>query len=208
MKRFFTADLHLNHANIVKYCNRPYLHKGDLDDNGNWVSNEAALACAERMNVGLIHTLNSRIKPEDQVIHVGDFMNRGSVKGVEGLKVKPINHIDELNGHWTLLSGNHDRNNGVKPIARYMIINIGPYIAFVSHYPIENMDKFEPELMNYILNCTSFQICGHVHTAWKYKFYNTSNKRYLMYNVGIDAHKLMPIHDAEIIGDVEKIKKQ
>lgn len=178
-----------------------------MDDTGNWTSNEAALACAERMNAGLIHNINSRVKEEDSVVHVGDFMNRGGVKGVAGLKVKPVNHINELNGHWTLLKGNHDENNGVRPVAKYLIVNIGPYTAFVSHYPLENFDKFEPKLKEYIVQCTSFQICGHVHQAWKYKFLNVCDKKYLMYNVGVDAHNLYPIHDMEIIEDVDRIRK-
>ena len=212
MKRFFTADLHFNHANICRYCNRPYIRRGDtvkdeLTGLTSWTSQSAALACAERMNKGLISNLNGRIKEDDMVIHVGDFMTHGWVKGDEGLKLKTIEVLKELNGHWTLLKGNHDANNSVKAVANYMMIDIGPYKAFVSHYPLENFNVYNPKLVNYVIDYMDFQITAHVHNSWKSKFIETNGKKFLMYNVGIDVHKLYPIHDAEIIEDVNKIKK-
>jgi hypothetical protein len=30
-KLWFTADLHLGHGNIVKYCNRPFLSEAELE---------------------------------------------------------------------------------------------------------------------------------------------------------------------------------
>lgn len=206
-KRFWTSDLHLSHANIVKYCNRPTLLKTDLDENNNWISKDVAISAAERMNAFLIKNLNQRIKQEDVVCHVGDFINYGSVKGDPGLKNKPAHYIKQLNGKWTFILGNHDKNNHLKADADYIITKISGLQVFVSHYPIANVNIFGPKLVDYVLNCTEFQICGHVHNAWQYKYFINGNKKYLMYNVGIDVHRYLPISDDEIYCQYLKIFK-
>lgn len=207
MKRYWLSDCHFGHPNIIKYCNRPTLKKADLDINGKWVSPEIALAAADRHDKFLIRNINGRIKPDDNVVHVGDFMNRGGAAGVQGFRNGPDYYINQLNGRWVMIEGNHDTQNKVKSVARYMIVDIGPYTAFVSHYPLENFHRFKPELIEYVVNCTDFQITAHVHNAWTYKYHSHNNKPYLMYNVGIDVHRYVPIHDAEIICDVDKLLK-
>ena len=128
-------------------------------------------------------------------------MNRGGCKGVEGLRNKHNDYIKLLNGHWTFLWGNHDKNNSVKPIAHFMFCEIGQYRAFVSHYPIENLHMFDKRLITYVSQCTDFQICGHIHNAWKTKYFGD----YLMYNVGIDAHRYNPVDDSQIVGDISSL---
>lgn len=59
---YFTADLHLNHENIIKYCNRPF---NDLED----------------MNETLIENWNTIIKHCDTVYIVGDFSFNGKFNG-------------------------------------------------------------------------------------------------------------------------------
>ena len=156
----------------------------------------------------LIKNLNGRIKEDDRVIHVGDFINYGSVKGMPGLKNKPEFYFDKLNGTWSLIAGNHDENNGVKPIAKYLFTEISKLPVFVAHYPLENLNKFNPDLINYVIKHTAFQICGHVHNSWQHKWYIHGQGKYLMFNVGIDAHKYMPISDDEIYGAYNKILKE
>jgi calcineurin-like phosphoesterase family protein len=206
--RWWVADLHLGHGNIAKYCNRPSLRKEDLDEHGNWVSSEVAFWAAERMDNLLIKNLNMRIKKDDRVIHVGDFLNKGSVKGIPGLNNKSEYYLDLLNGMWTLTEGNHDCNNGVKPICKHMFTEISKLPVFVSHYPIENLEKFDPDLIKYVVNNTAFQICGHVHNSWEYKYYIYDKGKYLMYNVGIDIQNYNPISDAEIFCAYTRIIKE
>ena len=116
-------------------------------------------------------------------------------------------YLDQLNGTWVNIRGNHCANNGVKSIGDFLITPIGPYTAFVSHYPIENINMFSPELINFVLKRTDFQLNGHIHSAWKYKYYQHANGKYLMYNVGIDVHNYFPISDSDIIGNISKIIK-
>lgn len=206
-KRFWSADYHLSHANIVRYCNRPTLRKTDLDEKGNWISPEIAIEAAERQDKFIIRNHNQRVKPEDTVIHLGDFMNRGRAKGVEGLRNKYSDYVEQLNGTFVNIRGNHDDNNSTKSIGDYLIASLGPYTVFVSHYPIENTNRFSRDLMNFILKHTSAQLCGHIHNSWTHKFFQHSNGKYLMYNVGIDVHKYAPISDNEVIENIMKIIK-
>lgn len=82
MKRFVIADLHFGHANVIKYCNRPW----------NTV---------EEMDVGLIANWNRVVKKEDTVYVLGDFTLSRSIEVIKGL-------CERLNGRKILVMGNHD----------------------------------------------------------------------------------------------------
>ena len=77
---FFTSDTHFNHANIIKFCNRPFKD-------------------VEQMNETLIANWNRVIGPNDTVFHLGDFCLGGAA---EWTKV-----LDRLNGKIYLIMGNH-----------------------------------------------------------------------------------------------------
>ena len=53
-KIFFTSDTHFYHSNIIKFCNRPFNDKHD-------------------MNEELISQWNSIVSDTDEVYHLGDF---------------------------------------------------------------------------------------------------------------------------------------
>lgn len=88
MKIFVTADLHLGHANIIKYCNRPF-------DNVIEMTNT------------IIKRWNERVKKEDLVYVIGDLLFKSSVNR---------NLINYLNGRIILIEGNHDKHNKVSAI--------------------------------------------------------------------------------------------
>lgn len=79
--RFWTSDTHFGHANIIKYCNRPF-------------------ADVYAMDAELIWRWNQVVKPEDEVFHLGDFAfaNRNRVEDL----------LSKLNGRKFLVAGNHD----------------------------------------------------------------------------------------------------
>ena len=83
MTYYFTADQHFGHANIIKFCSRPY-------------------SCVEEMDESLINNHNEVVSPEDVVIHGGDFTL---------IKNKPRiyrEYINRLNGEHVFLEGSHD----------------------------------------------------------------------------------------------------
>jgi len=51
---FFTADEHYGHANIIKYCDRPF-------------------ASVEEMDAEIINRHNNLVGRKDVTIHAGDF---------------------------------------------------------------------------------------------------------------------------------------
>lgn len=79
---FFTSDVHFGHANIIKFCNRPF-------------------ASVDEMNEGLIQRWNEVVKPGDTVWSLGDFAFMPYDKTVETIK--------RLNGDLHMVLGNHDQ---------------------------------------------------------------------------------------------------
>ena len=75
------ADLHLGHANIIKYCNRPF-------------------SSVEEMNDALIRNWNNTIGKEDRVFFLGDF--------ALGSKERVIEWGRMLQGRKVFIYGNHD----------------------------------------------------------------------------------------------------
>lgn len=80
---YFTSDSHWGHANIIKYCKRPF----------NTV---------EEMNEGLIKAWNSVVGTSDTVYHLGDFAF-GKCTPEEAANI-----ASRLNGDIHLVRGNHE----------------------------------------------------------------------------------------------------
>jgi len=104
---FVTSDHHFNHANIIKYTNRPF-------------------KSVEHMNMELVRRWNNAVDGDDLVIHLGDFcFNRGDVK-----------HRDwenRLNGKIVFLQGNHD-NHKEAPL-QSLVFKYGGTDWWCCHYP-------------------------------------------------------------------------
>ena len=85
---FFIGDLHLDHANIIKYCNRPF-------------------SSVEEMNNTMVNNWNNAIKKDDVVFFLGDMaFGRGSRKADYW--------INKLNGNIIFIRGNHDSAKDIK----------------------------------------------------------------------------------------------
>lgn len=82
---FFTSDLHVGHANVIRYSKRPFK---DVDE----------------MDAELVRRWNSVVQPEDHVYVVGDFALCHPRRALEVRR--------QLRGTIYLVLGNHDK--GVK----------------------------------------------------------------------------------------------
>jgi calcineurin-like phosphoesterase family protein len=82
MTRFFTADLHFGHVNIIRYCDRP-------------VPN------VDAMNEGLVERWNAAVTDDDEVWVLGDV--------AMGQILDSLRHVRRLAGTKCLVPGNHDR---------------------------------------------------------------------------------------------------
>ena len=90
MAIYLTGDTHLDHGNIIKFCNRPFS------------------SCKE-MNEEIIKRWNSRITPKDEIYHLGDFcMSRDPKRWIQ--------HLDRLNGRIYLIKGNHDKDKTIEAV--------------------------------------------------------------------------------------------
>lgn len=172
------------HWNIVRYTNRPFKSLDEMDNT-------------------LIKKWNGRVKPEDTVIHLGDFCFRNSPGGKEGegSETKAGSYLKQLNGNTIVLKGSHDNNNGVNTHIKTIQIEFGKMNFLLRHEPYH--DLFEvPSSIDVIL-------IGHVHTAYLYKWldYPDDLERKLMINVGVDMHDFMPIKMTEVLNLVAKIKR-
>jgi len=113
---WFTSDTHFGHANIIKFCDRPF---SDIRE----------------MNEKLIHNWNSVVKPGDDVYHMGDF----------SFERNPEVTARRLMGNKHLVKGNHDKAhhmNLIRPhfewIKDYYSLRVGNDRFILFHYPIRN----------------------------------------------------------------------
>jgi len=189
---YLSADLHLGHANIVKYAKRPQLRPGDLDEVGNWVSQEIKDTRARQMNEMLIRNWNQRVKPGDTVYHLGDFCCYGAERGVSGTKTKAAEWLEQLNGSKVMILGNHDGNNSLTRGLDYGVITAGGLNILLTHNPNEH----RPGTFDVVA-------CGHVHTAWA----EQQREDALYINIGVDVRKYAPISLSELIGLATKKRK-
>ena len=114
MRTWLTSDLHLGHANIIRYCGRPFR---DI----------------QTMNDRIIQNWNSRVKPEDVVYNLGDFCFH---RGAEGQKITAEHWESRLNGKIIHIMGNHDRNNGIRGLS-CGILWFARKNIFLTHRPPE-----------------------------------------------------------------------
>ncbi len=116
MDYWFTADTHFSHANIIKYCHRPFITIQDHDET-------------------LIHNWNSLIKNDDVVYHLGDFCFGRSDSDF-------YVHFRRLRGKIILVKGNHDklafenRDAFYSWADSYKEIAIGEQKITLCHYPL------------------------------------------------------------------------
>jgi calcineurin-like phosphoesterase family protein len=76
---YFTADLHLGHKNIIRFCDRPFQSVMEMDET-------------------IIDNWNSKISGDDTVYVDGDFAYNSTME-----------YSSELNGLICLIPGSHDK---------------------------------------------------------------------------------------------------
>ena len=118
MARYLISDLHLDHDNIIDYCDRPF-------DN------------VEEMNQVLIENWNRTVSNDDIVFFVGDL---GHFANDDDLRY----WLERLNGRTVFIEGNHDSPDryvdGVHT-HQYYILNRGDQEFCCAHRP-ENVPGF------------------------------------------------------------------
>ena len=113
MSKFYIADLHLGHANVIKHDGRPFSDTAE-------------------MHAALVRNWNNAVGHNDEVYVLGDF----AWKNAEGLEA-----LNELKGKKFLILGNHDKPTEEMRsyfgwIKEYAVIRDGGDEVVLCHYPI------------------------------------------------------------------------
>jgi len=184
MATWWTSDTHFSHANIIKYCDRPFSSVG-------------------HMNGEMLARWNRLVKPGDTVYHLGDL--------ALGPIDESLSLTAALHGHRFLVPGNHDRISSLpehrKHRDRFVVayeragwtilpevfeMEIGGYPVVVSHYPYAG-DSHDKDRFTKVrpVDHGLPVIHGHVHDTFV-----TSGRQF---NVGVDVRGYQPVPETEII---------
>lgn len=136
---WMTGDWHLNHANIMKYCNRPFLS-------------------VDKMDHTIIENFFGTVNEKDTVYFLGDLIF-GEFAGFFS-KFGPM--LKKMNAHFII--GNHDSHMGMAPITCFRsmkdinTININGQTIVLCHYAMRTWRN----------SCHgSWQLFGHSHGTLK-----------------------------------------
>lgn len=183
---YFTADLHFNHKNIIKYCFRtPGRTNRQFED-------------VTEMNEHMIEQWNKTVNETDTVYLLGDV--------AFGNKDEAITLCNRLKGNKILIVGNHDlfakgdywTRAGFSEVHKLGYGQLLPYKEFyLSHYPYRD-SLMEYDLRDHLHGHAAERkkvtlLHGHVHTQWKVQ----DNQ----INVGVDVWDYTPV-SLEVIRDI------
>ncbi len=171
MSVYFTADLHLHHANIVRYVHR-----------------NPPFADAAEMDRGLIRNWNRVVRRHDTVYHLGDFC---LARGSHGDATRIYSDTRRMvRGKAVFLKGNHD--NGLRR-GRYVICRrIGRTKVFMRHWPPwDHPGRFPHSFI--IPPDVDLILCGHVHDKWRHRVHRVGDRAIPVINVGTDVWGYRPI---------------
>lgn len=121
---WFTSDTHFDHANVIKYCNRPFAHK-------------------DEMNEAMIENWNSVVKPGDTIYHLGDF----------SFGKEPSVIFRRLNGNKIFIMGNHDRQKTSQlpwqSVHTYFELKLNGRFIVMCHYAFRAWNKSHHGALNF-----------------------------------------------------------
>jgi calcineurin-like phosphoesterase family protein len=187
MTTWFTSDLHLGHANIIRYSGRPFV---DVDE----------------MHKALTDRWNANVQPDDTVWVLGDVA-LGRIDDV-------LPMVGALHGRKHLLAGNHDRcwaGHGSRAdgwTERYLQAGFAEVhqgktrvpvcgrSLLACHFPYRgdshDRDRYVEERPT---DSGEWLLHGHVHERWR--------QRGRMINVGVDAWHQQPVSEHELNALIE-----
>jgi len=179
MAIWFTADTHFGHANIIKYCHRPFLSPAEraaVRDNPRGKT-RISPDTVHRHDEALLSAINSRVQDTDTLWVLGDF-SMGSLADAREYRDRIV--CRDVNLVW----GNHD-DRSIRPLFGSAIeqgmITVEGQPIWLNHYPMRSW------------NCSfhgSWQLYGHVHGRLESD--DASRPWVLTKDVGVDACDYRP----------------
>jgi calcineurin-like phosphoesterase family protein len=185
MDVWFTADLHLGHGNIIKYCNRPFMtpeeaERARCDPRGKW---RVSAETVQRHDDTLIDTLNMCVEKKDVVWIVGDFCMGGLH---EARMYRNRIRCQTVYLVW----GNHDHRavaSVFTDAVEQCMYTIDNQDVWLNHYPLRTWNRrFHG----------SWHVYGHVHGRLQAE--DAADDSSLTRDVGVDACDYRPISFGEL----------
>lgn len=176
---YFTADLHLGHANILKHTGRPF-------------------DTIEEMNHTLISNWNRKVHRNDTVYIMGDLFFRNAVPAEELLR--------QMKGKKHLVVGNHDKDwmktveltEHFETVQFMAEVNDGNHRLTLCHYPMMAWNK---------CNRGSFLIHGHIHNNRNDTYWPLLRNMPNALNAGVDINNYEPVTFAELVQNNQRFKE-
>jgi len=141
MNKWYTADLHFGHKNIIQHCNRPFEGTDDMD-------------------AVLLRNLQNSVGPADQLWIVGDF-SFGRKSSDRAYLEAVFEQLPGAEKH--LVVGNHDKNHILNlpwtTVSEVAEVRDGPQnqAHTLFHYPLITWNHARRGAL---------QLFGHVHDNW------------------------------------------
>lgn len=160
-KKLYTSDTHFGHENIIKYCARPFANKDEMDRE-------------------LVKLWNTKVAPDDEVYHLGDFSFGSSADVIRIRK--------QLNGKIYLIKGNHEKPalnawacfDWIKDVYE---VKDGNQRIWLSHYAHRVWNKSHHGV---------WHLYGHSHGTLP------DDPNSLSIDIGVDCHNFEPLTKEEI----------
>ena len=179
MSTWFTADTHFGHANVIRYCDRPYNSLSEMDN-------------------ALVANWNQVIRPNNVVYHLGDFTLRGQ---------KQANaYFSRLNGRISVVPGGHDKRWASKKEYRsksgHPVVILPPLITIKLQIPRLSQSQIIV-LCHYAMRVWdrshygSWHLYGHSHCNLP--------KHLKSLDVGVDCWNYFPVSLEQVAGEIGKI---
>ena len=145
-KTYLTSDFHFGHENIIKFCNRPFKNRHQMDS-------------------AMIDNYNSIVADDDIVFILGDFSMSNNREVISS-------YCNKLKGQKHLILGNHDRMRPFASVHTSYVLE--KYNLFMVHDPavcvvgkqmgyncvcghIHNLFKFHNGVLNVGVDVSDFK---------------------------------------------------
>lgn len=164
---YFTADEHFDSLRACELSRRPFF---ELAENGkrDWKVAD--------MNEAIINNLNKVVKPDDLVIHVGDFGNFDYLKRLNGKHAIVLGNYetDEMNGDF---GGDFDKyKKYLHEKGFHLVFEKSAILSrkkiYITHKPSDRSENY-------------FNLYAHIH--------GRHTIRRNGFDVGVDAHHFYPV---------------
>lgn len=182
---FFTSDHHFGHANIIKYCQRPF-------------------ANSQEMDTEMVRRWNVRVSDLDTVYHLGDFTLRdyhqaaryfsqlnGTIKVLGNVWHHDKRWIQGRFGRAPLKSASDAPVDIIAPITVLEFRELGkkhhPLALTLCHYPLAEWDR---------KHHGGWHLHGHSH--------GKHNPHGFIFDAGVDNNSFCPISLEDVIDEMEK----